>query len=156
MGISGLADSRLVVFRSEAMFARGILGVTTTNIAFIVYWPVIAYKIIAVIAVVVQIVVAGRLFGWVQVSSIQLMSLFLLLLLTGNGRKPVFREKFTLYVCIVGRQLVIRIGLLLAITQVSLVGRQQGDVLLCQVVQGGRIACSFWCRGDVGRGDVRD
>ena len=135
------------------MFARGILGVTTTNIAFIVYWPVIAYKIIAVIAVVVQIVVAGRLFGWGRVSFIQLMCL--LLLLTGNGRKPVFCEKFTLYFRVVGRQLVIRTGLLLALTQVSLVGRQQGDVLLCQVAQGGRNTSCFWCRRDVGRGGVQ-
>ena len=119
-----------------------------------VYWQVYAYTMIACIAVSVQIVVSGRLLVWGRVSSIRLMTFFLPL--TGYGRKPVFGEKLTLYVCIVGRQLVIRTGLLLAITQVSLVGRQQRDVLLCQVVQGGRVACCFWCRGDVRRGDVRD
>ena len=50
MGISGLAVSRLNFFQGKAMFTRYF---RTPNSASI-YWPVITYTIVAVIAVVVN------------------------------------------------------------------------------------------------------
>ena len=103
---------------------------------------VVATFVVAAVAVVVSVVIVPI----VSVVAVALLTVF-----SEEGFETVFVKKFTCGAF--GRGAFG--GFNVAVTQVSPVDRQHGDVFLCHVVRGGHVSQSFWCRRGAGRGDAR-